>query len=554
MQIQKQFSMKERIEVLSLPVTTETNAIELHTHLSAHRLVFKKIHIPLSSWSSFGGMIELSEKLDCHIAMIEDIVSKIRGSIHSIREEGDEYSKTDSSHIMRHTSNIYEGEEYNGNHSNSSKGNTSNTTKGNTSNDLKGNTSNDSKVKTSMGNNSKVDSSTQSARNSDPKNVQPNGRINKNTLRKDCLHIYMQDFEWPLKYSDLPLLELVHGFTDDLTVLKRNYERRNEEFQKKKMYMQCVERLRNGNIKERALMHILKQYNYRIDEHSHRKREQTNIEQPGMVTQSESQPGMVTQLGDLSVTHVVRSNEVDILKNDTINGVIPKNDTRKNNRWGNDTPEAHVSKNDIPKHKNAGVPLVDSNHPPTRDPNGSNPREVPPRVTEKCASRPSEDNREDDEFLIDVFIVKRLDQPYLPLDNLLRIGTVCSEGVFELVHFLGLKGKQEEIKHLCDEKGWTLKEQIDEEFMAEDAFKLYKKNFYTFLSTYMLESMQLLACVKLTKLYTDSVLKYGLPVSYVFFLVVLDERAWRRAVEKFEFMRKIEWRDVPRERFRDVGI
>lgn len=618
--------MKDRLEVLALPVSTQSNAIALHAHLSAHQLIFRKINVPLSSWSSFGGMIELSEKLDCHIALIEDIVNKIRTSIVNLKEEGEEYNKTDSSRIMGNTLSDSENK---GNSTRMHLGNNKVTLRNTSSINPKRNATGTSK-RTSQQIIDKERSKEIKKIEKDP-TYRPStneGKINiaqgSKFLRRDCLYTFMQDFEWPSKYSELGLADLVRSFTDDLVLLKRNYEIRNEEFEKKKNNMLCVERLRNGNLQEKALKHILNQYNYKSDEHSYRKNGQTDKkEDPGIVTQLEilsvadtevckpkrsnhmeneqSNKSHSTEINSGTLNNSKRLETVNSSKNNEINAQLGENESMKDIEDVGAEKQPHqrdtvpglkdIAHQKVMNLRNSGsTPVItsekdslgieDNSNPPSKQDSVAihleNGLEVADPDVQEIIGHSGVNNeqlkydiniREDfveDEFLTDVFIVRRSDrvrETASPSNTqkerdgiLLRIETVCSVGMFELVHFLGLKGKTEEIKEICKDRDWILKEQIDEDFMGEDTFRLYKKNFYTFLSTYMLESMLLLACLKLTKIYADSVLKYGLPVSYVFFLVVVDERKWKKAIEKFEFMRKIEWKDVPRERLKELGI
>lgn len=151
---------------------------------------------------------------------------------------------------------------------------------------------------------------------------------------------------------------------------------------------------------------------------------------------------------------------------------------------------------------------------------------------------------EDFEFLDYYYVLMDRDRAIdAHFDDLVYVKDIAGDSEHRLVQFLGIKSKREETEKRLAEMNCLLKHHVDNDHdvdqMAID-FTVMEKGYFTFIDTYLLESFDLLLCVKLTKLYVDSVLQYGLPNSYIFLgskEKSMDRvvRKWAKALKHFDF-------------------
>ncbi|ELQ75614.1 Vacuolar H+-ATPase V1 sector, subunit C [Trachipleistophora hominis] len=133
------------------------------------------------------------------------------------------------------------------------------------------------------------------------------------------------------------------------------------------------------------------------------------------------------------------------------------------------------------------------------------------------------------------------------VEDLICVKEIAGDEEQRLVQCLGLRSKREHIEKQLAAKKYIVKrfestnEDVDR--IAID-FSVVEKGYFTFIDTYLLETFDLLLCVKLTKLYVDSVLQYGLPNSYIF-LGSKDKsmdnvvRRWIKALKNFDFGNRV---------------
>lgn len=159
------------------------------------------------------------------------------------------------------------------------------------------------------------------------------------------------------------------------------------------------------------------------------------------------------------------------------------------------------------------------------------------------------EENEDFEFLAYFYVLMDRNRRFEDedIEDLIYVKEVAGDEEQHLVQFLGLRSKREQIEKQLVERKYTVKhfEHFDEDVdrIAID-FSVVEKGYFTFIDTYLLESFDLLLCVKLTKLYVDSVLQYGLPNSYIF-LGLKDKsmdgvvKKWIKALKNFDFGNRV---------------
>lgn len=125
------------------------------------------------------------------------------------------------------------------------------------------------------------------------------------------------------------------------------------------------------------------------------------------------------------------------------------------------------------------------------------------------------------EFL-DYFYVlsdKKMDPLKEEIENFIFVKKVAGDDAQTLLQFISIRSKKDEIEKAVKNKGYEIKEfenvEENNERIAID-FSVIEKSYFTFIDTYLLETYDLMLSVKLTKLYVDSVLQYGLPNAYIF--------------------------------------
>lgn len=378
---------------ISFPVNNRSTALHLHTYLRSHALQFTKLQVPLSNWSSFGGMIELGEKLIGLSKNTTSLISKM----------------------------------------------------------------------------SQFD------------------KKNPSFFRNFSVQNHFKNFLWPERFESLNLADLYNLFEDEMKMLRKNFDKRMDSYEKKRKDMEKLKKRENGKLVDRCLWDIVSECHYEIDRH-------------------------------LNIRNFIDSDEEQMKDN------IPNNLKLDTKEIVSDSTENNT-KNMI-SFKNS---------------------EQIGQFTDSDMIKVTQENQNSNkyEFLEDFFIVKNK-KDEKNVDNLIQVNIIKEEDEMELVHYLGLVGKKEEIEKQIKEKNWILKDldvqKIDyKEY--HNTFTIYEKNFYTFIDTYLLETIGLFFCIKLTKLYVDSVLRYGLPASYVFlgFEEKNDDvfhKKWMKAIKNFDFGRE----------------
>lgn len=319
------------------------------------------------------------------------------------------------------------------------------------------------------------------------------------------LSIFLQNFKFQEKFISDQISQILDFYKSDVQILKNNFDKKVFSYMERKNKIDRIEILENGNLKEKSLFYILKDNQY-------------------LENDNDSIINLKISFDEVrSVVHY---------KNDSFLGSGDGSFDSSNNENNIDIQDADIQdENNIDIQDDADIDIKDENNIDNNN------------IKEK----------EGFEFLMDFFIVKPINEK-LDFQYLLPVKKVVEEENLEMIHFLGIRKKEEEIRKYILSKNYILKDndrkyENKNEKENKNNFNEYTKNYETFLDTYMLNCLELIICMKLTKLYTDSVLSYGLPTKYIFYLVEMkNEKNWEKIIGRFEFGKKIDWNNIPREK------
>ncbi|KRH94969.1 Vacuolar H+-ATPase V1 sector, subunit C [Pseudoloma neurophilia] len=422
-----QLDNSKSLTLISLPVVSYDQALALHAHLNSSNIFFKKLNVPLNTWASFGGMIELTESLQNIMINTKELLVQV-SLIFKELLQNEKYNQTDFQKVV------------------------------------------------------------------DAHNLNQNMEINN--FDTDCLDIthYFSDFTWPEKYNDLSLIDLINSYESDLNLLKRNFTKRKEEFQKKKEVNINHEKRLHGNLIEKGLEVILNETKY------------FDTKECENLSGNRSMFSLKTEDHNDKCSENLECTEDHECTEDQ--GTVNHEECKESDCKEFQNEDRYENQNEDQNEEDG-------------------------------------DKIEESSFLFDLFVVKKIADEKNN-ENLLKVAQVCKEGTTELVHFIGLVKRKEEIVSFCKEHDWNIKKY--QKYKQSDQFDIYEKNFLNFLNIYFLENINLFIIIKLTKLYIDSILKYGLPVNYIFFLVdIKSEKKFKKLLEKFQFKETFEWKNMPKE-------